>query len=71
MFAIEKGIPIPGGSKLAPKYPFDKLDVNDSFFVPGARRATVGAAAYHFANKNGRKFTVRLVDDGVRVWRIA
>ena len=70
MFTIEKNVPMPKTSRVS-KYPFDKLEVGDSFLVAGGKKGTVAAAANAAAKRLERKFTVRVVEDGVRVWRIA
>lgn len=64
---IESGIPI------SSKYPFEKMKVNDSFAIPpNIKRATVNVAAKRFGDKNGMKFTVRMMEDrSYRCWRIA
>lgn len=73
-FAIEKGVPIPPsatGPKSGSKYPYREMEVGDSFFVPGGKRSTVsGVLQSRHARPHG-KFTLRTVDGGVRVWRIA
>jgi hypothetical protein len=102
-FELESGIQIP---ELGPRvgfgrkstYPFAKMNVGQSFFVPGVAKnskkfkglaSTVSAAQRRFAreipgkvrvNRNGeqvqdyeltRKFVLRAVDGGARVWRTA
>lgn len=86
MFTIEKGIPCPalqprGASS---KYPFDKLEVGDSFFVPVSLKE--GETAEHAMSRlrsniegnkrravklSGHYVAVRVVEGGVRVWRTA
>jgi hypothetical protein len=52
-------------------YPFDKLGPGDSFFVPDATHGKV-ASSTGYARKRwpDRKFAVRSVDGGIRVWRV-
>jgi len=82
-FAIEKGVPIPtwhnnnlGG--YTGMYPFHKMKVGDSFFIPcspttqakyGARVSNAGA---NYKKRYNSKFKVayRKVTGGIRVWRI-
>ena len=66
---IEKNIPMPARTRTS-KYPFDKLTVGDSFFVQ-AKKGTLAAAANSAAKRLGWKFSVRVVEGGVRVWRVA
>jgi hypothetical protein len=68
-FKIEKGIPPPIGKKNG-KYPYDKMDVGDSFYIEGAKITTISASIYHQNKKNKNKFASKTVDSGVRVWRI-
>ena len=76
LFKIEKGIPIPekrtrmGGSI----YPFDKMKVGDSFHLGDKARNygeahTVMIKAYLYGRYHNKKFSVRKVEDGYRVWR--
>lgn len=69
MFKVEKGIPDPG-RKTHPKeeiYPWKKMAVDDSFFVPNKTDISV---RYHAARRYGHKYRQRQVDGGVRIWRI-
>lgn len=99
-FAIEDGVPLPAGSgrgRTGTTYPFDALNVGQSFFVPNSEdkpnaakslASTVSSATARYAqpspdgatktNKKGetvpvmvetRKFVVRAVEGGARVWR--
>lgn len=99
-FAIEDGIELPtsGRGRTSTTYPFDLLNVGQSFFVantaekPNAAKSlasTVSSATARYAevvpgqtkkNKAGedvpvtkttRKFVVRAVEGGARVWRTA
>ena len=75
-FTIEKGVPIPpkptNGDGRKPIYPFLQLAIGDSIFVAcdKHKHRNVKACAYNAGRKHGRKFVVRAVADGVRVWRI-
>lgn len=99
-FAIEDGIPVPAGSgrgRTSTTYPFEALNVGQSFFVPNSESkpnaakslaSTVSSATARYAvpsedgatkvNKKGetvpvmvetRKFVVRAVEGGARIWR--
>jgi hypothetical protein len=69
-YKIEKGIEISrrGNARI---YPFDQLEPGDSFFVPGAAHAKLSGPT-NYARKRwpDRKFAVRSVDGGIRVWRV-
>ena len=74
-FKIEKGVPVPSGYNVGPRYPLLEMGVNDSFLVPFggddalAVKNRVSKAVY--GKHQDRKFTIRQVEGGVRVWRIA
>jgi hypothetical protein len=47
------------------------MKVGESFFIPGVgNRAMLTTAAYAHSKRKGGKFMVKLVDDGVRCWRV-
>ena len=79
-YKIEKSVPLPlpvsGG-----KYPWGKMMVGDSFYVPFAEMATpknlnqiLLSSARHYNNRlepgDRMKFTTRKDENGVRIWRI-
>jgi hypothetical protein len=62
---IEKGRPIPRN------YPFDKMEVGDSFLIPEyMRHESVYMAAMRYRKKTGKKFAVRRTADGYCCWRV-
>lgn len=73
MFQIESNVPLPEpklGIRKA-KYPFADMNVGDSFVVSGKLKQTVASSASRYARLHGKRFAVRKVPDGYRVWRIA
>lgn len=83
-FKIESGIPIPTphNARKHPVFPFESLvEIGQSFFVPVAEptdRKRMGRILntriftyYKLTSHKGRKFAVRAVDGGVRVWRVS
>lgn len=69
---IEKGIPIPGANPQR-VWPFDKLEVGDSFLIPEKmeRRARNAASAYQ-RDHAGVKLTIRKVEGNRwRLWRVS
>ena len=70
MYEIEKNVSM-AAVIVKPEYPFSKMDVGDSFFVPVKESGKLRSVACWQGNKVGRKFSVRMVDGGYRVWRIA
>jgi hypothetical protein len=75
---IDKNIPIPPRTPgIVQKYPWTKMGVGDSFFLPcddidHARRQQTNALVIGNQHHGERRFTTRLSYDppGVRVWRI-
>lgn len=74
-FPISSGIPIPRKRKPRKAFPFDRLEIGDSFFVPGELPKTMSAARYAAQVETGHVFATRTVVEqetgGVRVWRTA
>lgn len=88
-FSIDKGVPVPATRRFGSNpgiYPFDTMEVSDSFFVPATEdRPNVAksmASTISSANKrykeSGKKFSVRNVEAdvvtgvaGARVFRVA
>ena len=64
---IEIGVPLPAGRR---KYPFRELGVEESFLVRGGKAVILSNLANRYGKKLGRKYVVRTVDGGVRVWRV-
>ena len=72
-FEIEDDHPIPATwqhSGRKEKYPWSQLEVGQSFFVKDGEVRKIGGAACHAGRRNGKKFVVRVVDGGVRAWRV-
>jgi len=81
-FELEKGIPVPPitSARLGLlKYPFDKLEVGDSFSIKLNEKQSykktamkICAAAGYYGKKFKPKklYTIRLCSDCVRCWRI-
>lgn len=85
---IEKGIPVPparpaGKGGRESKYPFESMDVGDSFLVPAniapadgdfsalrRLRLNLMTRCTKAGKRWGRRYTTRMVPEGVRVWRI-
>ena len=71
MLQIEKGVPLPYRPQMV--YPIDDMEVGDSFYVPKGVSSTVASAVASRCRVRSwdRKFTVRKVQGGIRVWRTA
>lgn len=74
-YKIERGLPVPetkrGGQEKGhlrfTRFPFDNMQVGDSFFIPDGDPPNCQATA----EKRGMKITSRKVPGGYRVWRLA
>lgn len=68
---IDTDIPIPAGKCGGNhKWPWDQLEVGDSFLMPRKLSSASGQATAH-AKKTGRKYTCRTEAEGIRIWRVA
>lgn len=77
-YKIERNVPIPMVRTRIPqrsKYPFSTMYPSESFLVKVANKDRKTAAkrlrsrASYYLRTTGRAYTVRQVEDGVRVWR--
>lgn len=74
-FEIESGIEIPERQKRQSKYPFSKLEIGESFFIPGKTKVQFVSTAHTSARRVGIR--VRVWDaekdsvQGVRVGRVS
>jgi len=82
-FTIEKGVPYPKkGKKGFVNYPFDEMEVGDSFFVPLKKGNKItslqpqilsNAKSYALHNKKDWTFKTSREEDetGIRIWRVS
>ena len=70
---VNQGVPMPPNKRpqKQDKWPWTELEVGDSFLMEGAKGNAAYTITYHASRRLGRKFSVRQVDGGYRVWRIA
>ena len=72
-YKIDKAVPVPdtrfGSGKS--KYPFDKMEVGDSFYAPIKQVTAISATRHRTLYWPGEKYTTSKEGDGVRVFRIA
>ena len=72
---IERGVPLATIQRRrdAVKYPFDQLQVGDSFVFPSEVNITVArSSASYFAKRDNKRFAIRTLDTNViRCWRVA
>ncbi len=62
MIKIDKNIEIPK------KYPFENMEIGDSFEV--SKESPVNYSSYLYGKKHNKKFIVKTIGDKKRVWRI-
>jgi hypothetical protein len=65
---MESGVQMPK-PRVVYAYPYEEMDVGDSFCVPLDARAKVLNANYRAGKRLGRVFTAKTEGDQVRVWR--
>lgn len=76
MFQIDKNIPIIDRNRKMGRpavYPFDDMEVNDSFYVPNVTckmRHSIQSQMAYRERVHKRKFISRKIDNGLRVWRV-
>jgi len=66
----ESGYAIPP-ARVVYAYPYEVMDVGDSFVVPVEARAKVLNANYRAGKRLGRVFIARTEGDNIRIWRQA
>jgi len=66
----ESGYAIPP-ARVVYAYPYEEMDIGDSFVVPVEARAKVLNANYRAGKRLGRVFIARTEGDNIRVWRQA
>ncbi len=77
-FVVERGVPLPPKPRPGPhpgflrkRYPFNAMQIGDSFFVAGSNTLRIQASLVDAAKRaiHG-DWTTRRVEGGVRIWRI-
>ena len=66
---VERGVGLPA-PRMVYAYPYEEMDVGDSFTVPVAARGKVLNANYRAGKRLGMRFEARTEGDVVRVWRV-
>ena len=67
---IQKGMLLPS-PRVVYAYPYESMEVGDSFTVPVVARAKVLNANYMASKKLGFKFSSKSEGELLRVWRVA
>lgn len=69
MAEIADNVPIPP-ARTATKYPFGDLAVGQSFAAPKDKQDSIFSLVSRYS-KDGKRFTSRVGDSEIRVWRTA
>jgi hypothetical protein len=72
-FKLEKDIPIPAKQmRIRPsKYPFNKMEIGESFLVPLNKLKTIRTAIGLYKKKHPEwGYASRTLPEGFRIWRI-
>jgi hypothetical protein len=67
---VETGMVMPM-PRVVYAYPYQEMDVGDSFTVPVAARQKVLNANYRASKRLGLRFTAKTEGEVIRVWRVA
>lgn len=75
MIEIEKNVPLPphantGRGRFA-KYPWQEMEIGDSFVYPGATQTARGAVWVANKTRAPKRFVCRKFDGVTRIWRVA
>lgn len=61
---------MPDAARVTSKYPWNTMEVGDSFSVPASKYNTVNSAKSQVGKRLGRTFTGKVIGDIYRVWRV-
>ena len=67
---LETGRPVPV-ARVVYAYPYEEMDVGDSFCVPVSARQKVLNANYRASKRLGWRFTAKTEGEVIRIWRVA
>jgi hypothetical protein len=71
MYEIEKNVALPPEPNTLGIYPWRELEIGDSFFVKDKKKNNISNMASQAGKRMARKFTIRAMEGGIRVWRTA
>ena len=69
---VEMGVPIPPKRTIEPndKLGLTKIPVGGSRLIKGITQERLASRAARATQNHGMKFTTRVMDGGVRIWRV-
>jgi hypothetical protein len=68
---IQKGLELPKHGGGFRKYPWEGMQIGDSFLISDKSITSVSSVANRASARLGMKFSCRSTDAGVRVWRVS
>jgi len=68
---VESKIPVPKVADRKRYLVLDTLEPGESVLIPGLNTTSVKSSLWYRQERDGKKFTARKVEGGVRVWRVA
>ena len=68
-YEIEKNISMPKARSSKYNFPFDEMEIGNSFFVDKSEFSRARASASIYGKANNKKFETRVGAKGGRVWR--
>lgn len=70
-YVFEK-LPIPDSKKGSILWPFDMMSIGDSWLYATDEKVNrISSAAQAYGKRTNKRFTIRKVDTGFRIWRIS
>ena len=75
-YVLEDNVPLPPITRHTAagmsRYPFETMEVGQSFLVPHESGASAAVLAVQYAKQRGRawRFATRVTNEGLRVWRL-
>ena len=71
--AIDADVPLPPPTRRRIDWPsvFARMAPGDSFALPAGAKSAIAKAVTDHKKATGQEFTTRLVDGGIRVWRVS
>ena len=70
-YRVEQGVEIPPAQNIRLKYPFNVMQIGDSFSCDIKDRGTIEAYSHSYGKRHKMKFVTRSIDEKTgRLWRI-
>jgi hypothetical protein len=66
---VDKGVPLPSNITGVGKYPWEDMEVGDSFLFPPDVKSSAAYSVSRHQKRKGRDYVVRATPQGLRCWR--